>query len=790
LPEQTVRYAYDLSGRRTQLQVSENQSIHYRYGAKGQLISLTDWDQQTSHFEYDGVGRQRQTVRQNGLRTSYRHTPAGHLERIAHQIGNKIIGQFRYQLDAAGNRTSANERLAEPSVILATYDKDYAGIAYTGLWDDVDEAKQSQQFSARLNLMFTGQEAQLTMTTGPDHSIFDVYIGGSLWQSFDGYAESPGEQIILIYLQQQGTFPLEIRNRAARNLRSSGYVIGFRQMQIIETAYIQRQIDYIYDKLSRLTEADYGDTQYTYAYDLAGNLTNMNGVTRTYNAANQMVHDGTNALTYDNNGNMISDGVNNYTWDRANRLVSMGGHIYAYNGDGNRVRQTVDSLVKDYLLDLQPTLALVLGDSAGNRYVHAPRGIHAVNEGAGWYYPLTDALGSVRGYVDASNAVLSNIHYTEYGVPDAPITGFAFTGEQRDSNALQYHRARYYAPSLGIFPSLDPWEGLFDRPMSLNGYSWVEGNVVNRVDPSGEFTQLNKLLSSNNIIVSSSILNKGLCLQNTENVAQLLASSIIMKYDSIENIRSGIQTRSINEVNHLQVLMRLEQALDTIDSELKKIGRNLDSLITRTPLDITLDFEGSISGSFQGRVIRDQGSGRVSLGNNIFTEYIVHEWGHVIDRDFNFYQHSKNMASQKITTTLSLPKTAFITAASFTQPNSPATTPIYMEIPITGIQGCNPYVEDPITYNYGGISVTVGKRILSGYPSGSMDYQRCKIGYGDMGNPDLDLEEDWADMFMNWVYDNRSDSDRGAAGFHTVSHPLIPFAIARRNWINQYMGSI
>lgn len=33
---------------------------------------------------------------------------------------------------------------------------------------------------------------------------------------------------------------------------------------------------------------------------------------------------------------------------------------------------------------------------------------------------------------------------------------------------------------------LDPFEGMANRPMSLNGYSWVEGNVPNRVDPSGE----------------------------------------------------------------------------------------------------------------------------------------------------------------------------------------------------------------------------------------------------------------------------------------------------------------
>ena len=50
---------------------------------------------------------------------------------------------------------------------------------------------------------------------------------------------------------------------------------------------------------------------------------------------------------------------------------------------------------------------------------------------------------------------------------------------------MQHHRARDYAPFLDIFTSLDPFEGLHDRPMSLNGYSWVEGNPVMYIDPSG-----------------------------------------------------------------------------------------------------------------------------------------------------------------------------------------------------------------------------------------------------------------------------------------------------------------
>lgn len=101
---------------------------------------------------------------------------------------------------------------------------------------------------------------------------------------------------------------------------------------------------------------------------------------------------------------------------------------------------------------------------------------------------MTDALGSVRGYLDVNNSVLSNINYGEYGVPDDAIIGPAFTGEWRSGNETQYHRARHLHPGLATWLSLDPFEGTVQRPMSLNGYSWVEGNTPNRVDSSGELS--------------------------------------------------------------------------------------------------------------------------------------------------------------------------------------------------------------------------------------------------------------------------------------------------------------
>jgi RHS repeat-associated protein len=199
--------------------------------------------------------------------------------------------------------------------------------------------------------------------------------------------------------------------------------------------------------------------------------------TISYNAANQISSAG---FSYDANGNLIDDGPNAYTWDRANRLLSMGGISYRYDGMGNRTQQSLGVDVTRYPLDMQPGLVAVLGDSTGNRYIHAPRGIHAVDSGTGWTWPVQDALGSVRGHVGDHNRVLSNVNYSEYGVPSAPITGFAFTGEMRDGNGLQYHRARYLSPALGGWLSQDTLE-------LGNLYQYALGNPVNRVDSTGLF---------------------------------------------------------------------------------------------------------------------------------------------------------------------------------------------------------------------------------------------------------------------------------------------------------------
>jgi RHS repeat-associated protein len=158
-------------------------------------------------------------------------------------------------------------------------------------------------------------------------------------------------------------------------------------------------------------------------------------------------------------------------------LTAPGSTSYKYDGLSNRISQ--DTL--KYLLDVQPGLTVVLGDSDGNHFVHTVRGIHAQEDNLGnWEYMAQDGLGSVRGLVDDAAMVQSSMSYDPYGVPDTSIEGFAYTGEMRDSNGLQYHRNRYYDASKGVWPSLDRLE-------QTNRYAYVRGNPINRKDGTGLF---------------------------------------------------------------------------------------------------------------------------------------------------------------------------------------------------------------------------------------------------------------------------------------------------------------
>ena len=80
--------------------------------------------------------------------------------------------------------------------------------------------------------------------------------------------------------------------------------------------------------------------------------------------------------------------------------------------------------------------------------------------------------------------------FDPYGNPvQSGGSPYGYTGEWWEADAGLLHlRARWYAPGTGTFLSRDAWPGDVRRGQSLNGWSYVEGNPINWVDPSGLYS--------------------------------------------------------------------------------------------------------------------------------------------------------------------------------------------------------------------------------------------------------------------------------------------------------------
>ena len=268
--------------------------------------------------------------------------------------------------------------------------------------------------------------------------------------------------------------------------------------QVVET----RVITYTYDPLYRLRGAYYSTGEFfAYTYDAVGNrlsLTTTGSVVNyQYDAANRLLVSSSPghlvSYTWDNNGNLLSDGVFTYTYDAANQMVQAQSITttltYTYNADGLRVAQSVGGVETAFTWDLAAGLAEVLSTSDGALYLH---GLHLIAERRSgvWWYPLGDALGSVRQWTDDGGSVTYAGGYTPFGVEmwqeGSAASAWGYTGEWWDGDAaLLYLRARWYVPGVGRFTQRDVWEGDWLRPQSLHAYVYVENNAVNLTDPMG-----------------------------------------------------------------------------------------------------------------------------------------------------------------------------------------------------------------------------------------------------------------------------------------------------------------
>ncbi len=206
------------------------------------------------------------------------------------------------------------------------------------------------------------------------------------------------------------------------------------------------------------------------------------------------------AGAYDENGNLaarIVDGMATILgYDAENHLVSVSGGVnttFVYDGDGNRVKSTINSnLVTSYLGNYYE-YEVLNGTTVTQRfYYYAGSTRVAVRTGVNGTlnFLLGDHLGSQSITADIYGQYLAELRYypwggVRYSSGNTP-TNFRFTGQRLESSFnLYYYGARWYDSVTGRFAQADPIIPDSGNSQSFDHYQYVLNNPMKYIDPSG-----------------------------------------------------------------------------------------------------------------------------------------------------------------------------------------------------------------------------------------------------------------------------------------------------------------
>jgi RHS repeat-associated protein len=287
------------------------------------------------------------------------------------------------------------------------------------------------------------------------------------------------------------------------------YTLGAAGNRLTVAELTGRTVNYGYDSLYRLTSeavtSDPHAINFTngFTYDAVGNRRQwlVNGVVSnsyTYDPDDRLGSD-----QYDPNGNTTSSfGVTN-AYDFENHMVQKGSVVIVYDGDGDRVSETVGSVTTNYLVDTQnPTgYAQVVDELQSGTVARTySYGLERISETQSLTGLLTtsfygyDGHVSVRQLTSSTGAVTDTYDYDAFGnlISQTGTTpnNYLFGAEQYDPTlSLYYNRARYLNTTTGRFLSMDSAEPVTRDPLTLHRYLYGGANPVNNSDPSGLYTQ-------------------------------------------------------------------------------------------------------------------------------------------------------------------------------------------------------------------------------------------------------------------------------------------------------------
>jgi RHS repeat-associated protein len=600
----TTRFGYDALGRLLSVTDALNQVTRYAYDETGNRVSQTDANNHITRFEFDAAGRMTRRVLPDDVSETLSYDLAGNLTSktdfmgrtigFAYDLSNRLkqktypdTTSVSFTYTSTGRRATMTEARGTTTYTYDSRDR-LVEMAYpdgrklTYAWDaNGNRAELTAHVAGQvLTTRYTYDALnRLDTVTDPRGKVYD-----------HGY-DPNGNRTSMTYPNGvQTTYSYDVLNRLTE-LRSQTdvgavvqsylYTLGVagNRMKIEEHDGTVR--GYGYDALYRLTDetvTNGGTPVYSKVFgydpvgnrlqqvhtDAAGTVTTTNA---TYDTRDRQLTRGSQSWTWNANGSLAAK-VNEatYAWDFDDRLLSAtlaDGTVVtqAYDADGVRVRTETRksngiTTTVEYLVDTSTTLSQVVAEITGSEvsayYVRGDDLLAVIRPGApeNWKsrYYHADGLGSIRVLSDETGVVTDRYSFTAFGELLAhegeDVNAYLFAGEPLDPNSgFYYNRARWMDPGAGRFMSMDPFLGFLPDPLSLHRYSYVGGNPVGSIDPTGLAADVGNL---SGLLIAGSLL-------------AVLAAAVIPK-TGIETLRRshGFVVVLQAQGSHLQTSVRLQ----------------------------------------------------------------------------------------------------------------------------------------------------------------------------------------------------------------------------------------
>ncbi|WP_083887087.1 RHS repeat domain-containing protein [Nodosilinea nodulosa] len=482
-----TRYGFGSARELARMIYPDGSEETYAYDKAGRIRSVTNSRGQVTAYTYDALGQVKTINRPEGT-TTFRYAADGLVESVT-----DLTGTTRYGYDASRRITSltydyTTSGLTIPQVLEAKYFPD--GLLQELIW------KSGNAIAASWLYQYDGAGRLTRVTNNFNESTRFKYDSKKRLSE----QKNQNKTVTTYTYDPQRSWLSSIIHQLPGGEAAQPLSFSMQRDKTGKITEVQSpgssSIRYQYDELYRVTREEGPAGTRSYGYDLAGNLTTLDGQPfAVYDAANKISNLAGATVAYDADGNLTQLQDEQFVWDSKSKLIqrTIENQVirYGYNEDGLRISREEGNQKRFFVFFGDLLLGEVTKEGVPQRiYTWGANGLvslrHLPEKQSYWVGSGPRAESAM--VTDRRGKVVAAYQYEAYGkiTKETESIGnpFKFVGQFGcyTDQQIMLCGQRWYETEVKRWLSRDPlgYEG------SKNLYSYVDANPISFFDDLGD----------------------------------------------------------------------------------------------------------------------------------------------------------------------------------------------------------------------------------------------------------------------------------------------------------------